>query len=143
MSIKFIDDLVFDIYLKQKFIIDIDFNSKEVLENYLKKLFKTLKDKYSIILEGFYNITIYKDKYYGAIIHLEKEDIDYYDYFKNKVDMRIVVVDAEFLYLVDDIPSNLDKFKVIIKDNNIYLKIIKELNKVEMMNLLENSKINY
>ena len=142
MNIKFIDDLTFDIYLKKELMNNIDLNNKEDLENYLKKLFKILKDKYYIKVEGFYNITIYKDKYYGIIIHLEKEDIDYYDYFKNQVDMRLVVIDTDFLYLVEDIPKS-DKFKIIINNNNIYLKIIKELTNLEMMNLIENSKIIY
>lgn len=139
MNIKFIDNLTFDIYLKNEFISNIDFNKKEDLENYLKKLFKILKDKYSILIEGFYDITVYKDKYYGIIIHLEKEELEYYEYFKNQVDMRLVVIDTEFLYLVDDIPKS-NKYKVIVKNNEIYLKIVEKLNKLEMMELLENIK---
>ena len=144
MSIKFIDNLTLDIYIKKELIDNIDFNSKDDLEKYLKNLFKTLKNKYNIVIEGFYDITVYKDKYYGVIFHLEKDDVEYYDYFKNQVDMRIITIDIEFLYLVDDIPSNLlEKVNVLINDNEIYLKIKKELTKLEMMKLLEISKVVY
>lgn len=144
MSIKFIDELILDIYLKKELIDGIDFKNKDDLEKYLKNLFKILKDKYKIEIVGFYDITVYIDKYYGVVFHLEKEDLDYYDYFKNQVDMKLVILDTDFLYKVEDIPySLLDKVKVCIKDNNIYLKIIKDLTPFEMMKLLENSVIVY
>ena len=144
VSIKFIDDLILDIYIKKELIDNIDFNSKEDLEKYLKKLFKNLKNKYNVVIEGFYNITVYIDKYYGVILHLEKDELEYYSYFKNQVDMRIITFDTEFLYLVDDIPINLlNKFDVIEKENELYLKVKKELTKLEMMQLLENSVIIY
>ena len=142
MSIKFIDEITFDIYIKKDLVDNIDFNNKDDLEKYLKKLFKILKNKYNILVEGFYDITVYKDKYYGVVIHLEKEDLEYYSYFRNQVDMRIITVESEFLYLVDDIPYNIfDKISILVKDNEIYLKIKKELTKLEMMQLLENSRI--
>ena len=144
MNIKFIDDLTLDIYIKKELIDNIDFNNKDDLEEYLKKLFKTLKNKYNIVIEGFYDITVYCDKYYGVIFHLEKDNIEYYDYFKNQVDMRIITIDTEFFYLVDDIPFDLlNKVEVLIKDNKIYLKIKEQLTKLEMMKLLEISKIVY
>ena len=142
MNIKFIDELILDIYIKKELIDNIDFNNKNDLEKYLKKLFKILKSKYNVVIEGFYDITVYVDKYYGVVIHMEKDDVDYYDYFKNQVDMRIITIDTDFLYLVDDIPEYLlNKVEVIIIEKNIYLKIKKELNKVEMMKLLEISKV--
>ena len=142
MSIKFNSDLVFDIYVKKYLIEGIDFSIKSDIEKYLKKLFKTLNNKYNITVEGFYNITVYIDKYYGVVIHMEKDDIEYYDYYKNQVDMRIINIDTNFLYLVDDIPKYLlNKADVIIIDNQIYLKLKEELSKVEMMKLLEISKV--
>lgn len=144
MSIKFIDENVFDIYIKKDGLGNVDFNNKDNIEKYLKKLFRILKNKYFVKIEGFYNITIYIDKYYGVIFHLEKEELEYYDYFKNQVDMRIISIDTEFLYLVDDIPNVLsNKIKICIINNNIYLKIKQELTNLEMMNLIENSKIIY
>lgn len=144
MSIHFIDELILDIYIKKELVCDINFNNKDNLEGYLKKLFKILKNKYDIKIEGFYEITVYLDKFYGVVLHLEKDDLDYYDYFKNQVDMRIVTVDTNFMYLVDDIPKDiLSKVKVYIEDNNIYLKLKDELTDLEMMELLENSELVY
>ncbi len=144
MSIKFIDDLTMDIYVKKELINELDFNDKDTLEKYLKKLFKTLKNKYSITIEGFYDIDVYIDKYYGVVFHLEKEDIDYYDYFKNQVDMRIITIDTEFMYEVDDIPKSiLNKVNILVIDDNIYIKLKEKLNKLEMMELIENSRLVY
>ena len=144
MNIKFTNELILDIYIKRELIDNIDFNNKSDLEKYLKKLFKILKNKYDIVIEGFYDITVYIDKYYGVVIHMEKDDVEYYDYFKNQVDMRIITIDTDFLYLVDDIPQNLlNKVDVIIIDKNIYLKIKENLSKVEMMKLLEISRVVY
>jgi len=142
VNIKFIDELILDIYIKKELIDNIDFNNKDDLQKYLKNLFKILKNKYSVVIEGFYDITVYVDKFYGVVIHMEKDDIDYYDYFKNQVDMRIITIDTSFLYLVEDIPNDLiNKVDVIIIDKDIYLKIKEELSKVEMMKLLEISKV--
>jgi len=144
VNVKFIDELTLDIYIKKELIDNIDFNKKEDLEKYLKRLFKILKNKYDIVIEGFYDINVYIDKYYGVIFHLEKDDIEYYDYYKNQVDMRIITIDTEFLYLVEDIPFNLlNKINITIKDNKIYLKLKQDLNKLEMMELLEISRVVY
>ena len=144
MSIKFNSDLVFDIYVKKYLIEDIDFSIKSDIENYLKKLFKTLNNKYNIAVEGFYNITVYIDKYYGIVLHLEKEELDYYEYYKNQVDMRLVTVHTDFMYEVDDIPFDIiNKVKISDKNKNIYLTLKEKLTDLEMMKLLENSKIIY
>ena len=144
MSIKFNSDLVFDIYIKKHLIEGIDFSIKSDIEKYLKKLFKTLNNKYNIVVEGFYNITVYIDKYYGIVLHLEKEELDYYEYYKNQVDMRLVTVHTDFMYEVDDIPFDiLNKVKINNKNKNIYLTLKEKLTDLEMMKLLENSKIIY
>lgn len=144
MNIKYIDELTFDIYIKNQLIENINFDNKEDIEKYLKKLFKILNQKYKIIIEGFYNITIYIDKHYGIVIHLEKEELEYYEYYKNQVDMRLITVHTDFMYLVNDIPKSIiDKIKIENKDNNIYIKIINKLNDLEMMKLMEFSEIVY
>lgn len=141
MNVKFIDDMTFDIILRNA---NIDYNNKEYLEEYLKKIFKRLYDYYSMDIEGFYNINLYIDKYYGMIFHLEKEVLEYYEYFKNQVDMRIIINETEFLYKVDDLIDKVkDKTQIIVKDDNIYLKITKELTEEEMMTLCENSEVIY
>ena len=144
MSIKYIDELTFDIYIKKEFINNIDFNKQENIENYLKEIFKKLNQKYNLCVDGFYNVYIYKDIYYGIIIHIEKEELDYYEYYKNKIEMRIISIETEFMYLVNDIPLNIiNKISIENKDNNIYIKLKEELTNIEMMKLLEFSEIVY
>ncbi len=144
MNIKYISDNILDIYLKKELIKNYNFKNKDELEKYLKKLFKILNDKYKIKIEGYYEIDVYLDNNYGVIINLNREDYDYYDYFKNQVDMKIRIIDTEFLYEVEDIPKSLlDKVSVNIENDKIYLKIEKKLKKLEMMKLLESSKIVY
>ena len=144
MSIKFNSELVFDIYVKKYLIEGIDFSIKSDIEKYLKKLFKILSNKYNISVEGFYNITVYIDKYYGIVLHLEKEELDYYEYSKNQVDMRLVTIHTDFMYEVDDIPFDiLNKVNMSNKNKKIYLTLKEKLTDLEMMKLLENSKIIY
>ncbi len=144
MIIKYIDEFTIDIYLKKEIIKNIDINNRTNLEKYLKELFIILKDYYNLEILGFYNITIFNDKYYGIILHLKKENIDYYNYFNSEVDMHLLVINTEFLYLVNDIPIDIkEKVDIVIKNSNIYLKIIDKLSNLEMMKLLENSQIIY
>ena len=132
MKIKYIDENVFDIFIIRDRIKGIDFNSKKDLENYLKKLFKVLKSKYSITIEGFYNVCIYIDKYYGIAIHLEKECFEYYSYYKDEVDMKISVCDSVFLYQIDNYIKNK---KIHIIDNNMYLEIT---DSKDLISIIEN-----
>jgi hypothetical protein len=58
--------------------------------------------------------------------------------------MKLIIIDKDFMYQVEDIPKNLlSKVKIYVKDDDIYLKIEKELTKIEMMKLLENSTLIY
>ena len=66
------------------------------LEKELKTLFKCLNINYGIKIYGYYNVYIYVDKYYGVVIDICKEDIDYISYDETSVDMRIVITNKEF-----------------------------------------------
>lgn len=135
------------IYLNQFNLIDIDFKNMDILEDSFKKLLKKLNNYYHIDINGYYNINVYIDSYYGAILQIEKESLDYYDYFESDtIAMRIKKIDADFLYEVEDFlfaKDFLNKFKLIIKNNHIYLKIIDDLSYKEYLLLTEMSKIVY
>ena len=135
------------IYLNQFNLIDIDFKNMDILEDSFKKLLKKLNNYYHIDINGYYNINVYIDSYYGAILQIEKESLDYYDYFESDtIAMRIKKIDADFLYEVEDFlfPKDfLNKFKLITKNNHIYLKIIDDLSYKEYLLLTEMSKIVY
>ena len=135
------------IYLNQFNLIDIDFKNMDILEDSFKKLLKKLNNYYHIDINGYYNINVYIDSYYGAILQIEKESLDYYDYFESDtIAMRIKKIDADFLYEVEDFlfaKDFLNKFKLITKNNHIYLKIIDGLSYKEYLLLTEMSKIVY
>ncbi len=96
------------INLKGKIIVyltdieDINFMDNNELEDYFRNLFLKLK-RYHMYFTGLYNIDIYLDKNYGAVIEIEKEDFEYIDYFENEIDMRILLHEKNFLYEVKDI----------------------------------------
>lgn len=130
------------IYLKNKLVDNIDFTNKEELEKYFKELFIKLKEYYNIKISGYYNINVYIDRYYGVVLELEKEEIDYYSYFNNQVDMHIITEDIDFLYLIDDyfITDYLKNYTLFLYKNKYYILPDKNIN---FDYLLENSKIIY
>ena len=143
MKIDFIDN-TYVVYLNKYSIIDIDFSNTKALERDLKSLLRRLKKHYKIDIKGYYNITVYIDEYYGAVLKIE-EDNEYYDYFDDTI-IRMKKVKSNFLYEVDDISyidNYINKFKISINDNKIYLAINNELNENEYLNLLEISNIVY
>ena len=139
MSIKYIVDDILDIYI-MKDRINIDINNEKDLEDYLKKLFEILKNKYGIAIEGFYNVIIYVDKYYGIIIHLVKENLEYYSYYKDEVDMKISIKNSVFLYQIDSFDY---KGKIHIIDNNMYLEIDDSNDLIYIMENCNNILYNY
>ena len=137
MNIKFVDSLTTNIYIKKEELKNINVKNKLEIEKYLKDIVIRLRKKYNLIIEGFYDVNIYMDKYYGIIINFNREKLDYYDYF-NGLEMNIVIKETNFLYLVKDIPFNIiEKLEIKKINDNLYLKIIKELNQKEFMNLIE------
>ena len=87
-------------------LFDMDFSLEEnidLLEDKFHDIFLSLRNLYDIQVEGYYKIDIYKNKYYGMIVEIKKEEIDYFDYFDNQIDMRISIHDDNLiLYEFDD-----------------------------------------
>lgn len=138
MKIKFIDDLTFNIYVRKEEVSKIDIKNQEALEKYLKLIFNKIKNRYNIIVEGFYNVIIYIDKSFGIIFNLNKEKLDYYDYFNGQIDLNITIKEVEFLYKIDNVSNSLlNKLELKQINNDIYYKINKELNNKEYMYLME------
>lgn len=124
-------------------------NFKQInLEKYFKNLFIKFKEDYYIELNGYYSINIYIDKFYGSVIEIENEDLDYYNYF-NQIDMEVKLNDNVFLYEIDyeylnksiinnsNIYKLKDKLYIQVKDNNILNKIL------EYSNIIYGEKIKY
>lgn len=136
MKLVFKDNKII-VFLNKR--LDLD---KIKLEIYFKKLFLKIKDRYSLKLNGYYNINVYIDDYYGSIIEIENEDLDYYNYF-NQIDMEIKVNRTTFLYEIDfdyitkDILTKTNIYKL---NNKLYFKI---KDKSIVNKIIEYSKIIY
>ena len=128
------------IYLKKEIMGILDFNNIDNLEEYLRKIINNLKTIYNIDIKGFYNIKVYIDDLYGAILELEAEDLDYGDYF-NQIEMRIIPIYTDFLYQIDDCMFKLGK--IYSYKNNIYLKIDKDISFKDYISVMDYAKIVY
>ena len=122
---------------------DIEFTDEVCIEKFLRILFIKLKEYYNLKCEGYYNIDVYIDNVYGIVLHLKKEEFEYYDYFSNQVEMRIVINRCKFLYLVDNFDFNMNIFDVYRYNEKIYLLPKKELSNGEKCVLMEYSTLIY
>ncbi|MBQ9181940.1 MAG: hypothetical protein IJ134_04840 [Bacilli bacterium] len=145
MKFNIVSDTQIIIFLNKNYVSDINFKDKDELEDYFRFLFLNLKKNYNINFSGYYIINVYLDKYYGSVIELEKEEFEYYDSFTNQVDMRISVIDSNFLYEIEDpyFLDNLDNFKIYTYKNKFYLQIEKDISNIQISNIVEHSNIVY
>lgn len=143
MKIVNLDENCMIIFLNKLYLRELNFDVREDLEEYFKELFLKLKSYYAINISGYYNINVYIDNDYGLVINLNKEDIEYYDYFDNQIDMRISLKDSKFLYCIDD-PLALpifNKSEIYFYHGKCYLDFIGDIDNTTMMYLLEFSDI--
>lgn len=144
MRIDYIDNNLI-VFLNKKFVSDVDFSDKVFLEDYFRDLFIKFKDIYDIDISGSYEIIVFRDKFYGAVLKLIKDDVDYYDYYDSQIDMKIVISKYDkFLYKLNNSLSYdiLSNCSVYLFDGDMYLS----LNKCDYINygfILENSEIIY
>lgn len=138
MKIKLKDENNIIVFLNN---INYNLNIND-LEHELKILFDKLKTKYKLDIFGYYIINIYIDNYYGTIIDMKKEEIDYIDY-NDEIDMRIIMHKITFLYLINNY-YNLNIKSIIYKYNNkYYLKLEESIDNISFSKLLELSEIEY
>lgn len=115
------------VFLTKETIKNINFYDKEELEIYFKELFIKMKEKYSIDFKSFYDINVYLNNYYGAVIHIQEVMIDYF--FENQIDMKInVISDCLFLFKINNYYDLKDyKNKIYQYKNNFYIDIDKNV----------------
>ena len=141
MKVEVIDELNFVLYLNNKYLDKVNFNDKDEIEVYLKKIFSKLKQKFNNDISGFFEITIYTNDY-GVVLVVNKEDLDYYEYFNKGIEMQVNIInDSKFLYKIDDIFMNdlCNKFDIYLYNNNYYMDL-KCLNDIS---IFEHTKIVY
>lgn len=134
------------IYLNQLIVKKMNLNNNEISEKSFKKILKVLKNNYKIIVYGYTNISIFKDKYYGYILEINENDDNYYNRCDDLVLMKIKKYNKNFLYRI----TNIEMLKSFTKDvniftdcNNIYISLKRKLKNNDYLNLLENSEIIY
>lgn len=115
------DDLI--VFLNKRNISSIDFSNNVELEDYFKKLFLGLSNKYDIDFSGCYDIDVFLDKFYGAVIYIKKDD-SYFEYY-DSVDMNISVSKyCGFVYKVNDICKDFSSCNVYFYNDCFYLEPI-------------------
>lgn len=139
------ENIVF--FLNKIYLDNIDIKDESLIEKKLIKLINKIQKQYNIDLNGYYNVYIYKDKNYGLIIEMEKEKLDYLDYFNNQIELNIEIIEDTFLYKTDNIftidKTLLEKLIIYINKDEIYLKIKENINDIELGQIIENSQIIY
>ncbi len=144
MKLTLYDESNMILFLNHLSISKIDFEDKEELENYFRNLFCKLHDQYHIEISGYYQIDIYLDDCYGAIIEMEKEELDYYVYDENQIDMRICVHQIPILYELEEYLSfNKQDYDTIYYHGKWYVKPKNKIHDIDLGRLLEYATIYY
>lgn len=137
-----IDDNIV-IILGNFYLKNYDLNDYDEVKNQIFKIINT----HSIDLNGYYNVYIYQDQNYGIIIEIQKEDLEYLDYFNNQIEFNIEIIDDSFLYEIEDLfilnKKLLNKFTIYKKGCKFYLEVKEQINTIKLGTILENSKIIY
>ena len=135
------------VFLSKSYIPELNFIDRKKTEIYFKNLFRKLSKNYNIETNGFYDVNVYINNYYGYVLEIIIDNMDYYTYFGNQIDMKInIIKDNDFLYEIDFLylePSFL-KFCDIYKSGKyLYLKIKKDIDNITLGRILERSNIVY
>lgn len=148
MKVEKLDDDKLIVFLNNIYLKKNNFILKNNIEKYFKDLFLKLNEFYDIKINGFYDIKIYQDKLFGIILELKKEDIDFYGYYDDHIDMKIKIMNKEkFVFKLDKfniIDSSIFRYcKLYILKNNLYIVPKKTISDILLGFLLENSTIIY
>lgn len=148
MKIEKLDDDNLIVFLNNLYLKKNSFTLKNNLEKYFKSLFIKLNEFYDIEIKGFYNINIYQDKLFGIILEIKKEDLDFYSYYDDHIDMKIRIMKKEkFVFVLDKFSmlnkNILDYCKIYKYNNSFYVIPKKTISDVNIGIILENSKILY
>lgn len=146
MKLEKLNDDNLIVFLNKFYIDKYKFSLDKNLEECFKELFKVLSAYHGVEISGYYNISVYQDNIYGCILCIEREDIDFYNYYDDHIDMKISIVkNNRFIFKVNDnsvIDKRLLKYIYLIIDNNdIYLMPKRTISQYDLGRIIENSKI--
>ncbi len=141
------DDVNMIIFLNKMYLEEINFDDKEQLEKYFQKLFRLLKSNYQIEISGYYEIDIYIDDFYGMILELQHEELEYFGYFDDEIEMQLIIHQEPFLYEIEDyfwIDEHLkENISIYQYQNRLYLQINHPISNYLLGRILENSEVHY
>lgn len=143
MKVSIENENNFIVFLNNK---KFDFQDKENLENHFRDIFNQIKNRYKIEVNGYYDIVVYKDNLYGMILSMEKEDIEYFDYFDNQVEMRIIISPYDkFVYKVENNNLNvpINNCEIFSYLGNMYIIPNNNIKKIEFAEILEYTTVIY
>ena len=145
MKINVEDENNLIVFLNKSVSENYDLINKKNLEDSFRNIFNIIKDRYSLEISGYYDVMMYKDDIYGIILEVQKEPLEYFDYF-NQIEMRITISNNDiFLYKIVDNNLNFDinNINLYIYKGCIYAKALENITSVELGKLLEYSNIIY
>lgn len=142
MKLLFDNDKII-VFLNNFYTDKIDFNDNRITEKFMHKLISKLKYKYTLDFSGYYDIIIYLDEIYGAVISIAKEELEYFDCFNGQIEMSIKVVKNIFLYELNELIESdlLNKFIIYKNKEVFYLRPKETISNIEMGKLLENTRV--
>lgn len=148
MKIEKLNDDNFIVFLNKLYLDSNQFELKKDFEINFKKLFSILNKFYNIEIIGYYDIKIYCDKIYGYVLNIKKEELDFYDYYDDHIDMKITINNNQkFIFRVNNssvLDESVLKFCHLIKtDKQVYLIPKKTISQQKLGNVIENCTIIY
>ena len=148
MKVEKLDDGKLIVFLNNLYLKKNSFSLKNNLEKYFKNLFIKLNEFYDIEIKGFYDINIYQDNLFGIVLELEKEDLDFYGFYDDHIDMKIRIMKKEkFIFQLDQFSmlnkTILDYCKIYKYKNKFYVVPKRTTDDINIGFILENSKIIY
>lgn len=148
MKIEKLNEDNFIVFLNKFYLKRNQFELKGNFQDCFKNLFKILNKFYDIELIGYYDIKIYCDKIYGYILDIKKENLEFYDYYDDHIDMKIEINNNQkFIYKLHNksvLNESILYFCYISKvKDSIYLIPKKTINQYCLGNIIENSTVIY
>lgn len=129
------------VFLNKEKISNIDFKIKKQVETCFRDVFSKIKKRLDKDINGLFNIKVYLNDLFGSILIIERENIEYFDYFSNQIDMQIEIeYDATVLLEFNDIFDVISKKKIFSFNKKYYIEYTDDINNIEFSNVVYGEK---
>ena len=143
MKLDIYDDK-YIIFLNKDNIKGVNFKEKREVEDCFRNLCTKIRKRINKDINGFFNIKVYLNNNFGAILIIEKEELEYYDYFSNQIDMQIEIdYDSEVLLKLNDFfDIELNFCDVYLYKNEFYIKYVDDIKYLEFTHIIYGEEVN-